>query len=53
MDHINAEIASGTISNKQNCLDYLTWTYYFRRIVKNPTFYNVPSTDHKSIYLNY
>ena len=48
-EHISAEIVSGTITNKQSCMDYLTWTYYFRRITKNPLFYNVEKPDHSSI----
>jgi len=44
-DHLNAEIASGTLSNKKHCIDYLTWTYFFRRLTKNPAFYNVDVTD--------
>ena len=35
-DHINAEIAGGTICNRQNAVDYLSWTYFFRRLLKNP-----------------
>ena len=31
-DHLNAEIVAGTISSKQEALDYLTWTYFFRRL---------------------
>jgi len=27
----------------------LTWTYYFRRIVKNPTYYGVVNNSHKEI----
>lgn len=48
-EHLNAEINSGTITNKQNCMDYLTWTYWFRRITRNPLFYEVPSSDSKAI----
>jgi len=48
-EHLNAEIAAGTILNKQNCLDFMTWTFYFRRIVKNPAFYGVKDTKHKGI----
>ncbi len=44
-DHLNAEIASGTLSNKKHCIEYLTWTYFFRRLTKNPAFYNVDITD--------
>ncbi|KAK6170205.1 hypothetical protein SNE40_018656 [Patella caerulea] len=35
-DHLNAEIVSGTISSKQDAMDYITWTYFFRRLVMNP-----------------
>ena len=40
-DHLNAEIAAGTLSSKQACLDYLTWTYFIHRLLKNPAFYGV------------
>lgn len=48
-EHINAEISSGTITNKQNCMEFLTWTYYFRRITRNPLYYDIDKTDHHSI----
>lgn len=44
-DHMNAEIVAGTISSKQDALDYITWTYFFRRLVMNPSFYELDSTD--------
>ncbi len=48
-NHLNAEIASGTLSNRKHCIDYLTWTYFFRRLTKNPGFYNVDIKDAHSI----
>ncbi len=33
-DHLNAEIVAGTIQTTQEALDYMTWTYFFRRILQ-------------------
>jgi activating signal cointegrator complex subunit 3 len=49
IDHLNAEIASGTLLSKQNCIDYLTWTYFFRRLTKNPAYYGLKATSADSI----
>jgi activating signal cointegrator complex subunit 3 len=48
-DHLNAEIVSGTISSKQDAIDYLTWTYFFRRLMMNPSYYELEDTSFESI----
>lgn len=50
-DHLGAEVSSGTISNKQDALDYLTWTFFFRRLHKNPTYYGleIPPEEQDSV----
>lgn len=40
-NHIAAEVSSGTIQTKQDALDYLTWTFFFRRLHKNPSYYGL------------
>ncbi|EMR09600.1 hypothetical protein PNEG_02184 [Pneumocystis murina B123] len=48
-DHISAEIVNETISSEQDAIDYLTWTYFFRRIHKNPTYYGLSDSSQNSI----
>ncbi|KAG4305915.1 hypothetical protein PORY_000825 [Pneumocystis oryctolagi] len=53
-DHISAEIVNETICSEQDAVEYLTWTYFFRRIFKNPTYYGLPdnSSENMNIYLS-
>ncbi|KAG5505245.1 hypothetical protein JIQ42_07452 [Leishmania sp. Namibia] len=47
--HINAEIVSGTINTRQDAVNYLTWTYLFRRIARNPSYYGLEDGSPKAI----
>lgn len=44
-DHINAEIAAGTITTKNKLMEYMTWTYFYRRLSENPSYYNLHDVD--------
>ncbi|KAK3203298.1 hypothetical protein GRF29_112g830575 [Pseudopithomyces chartarum] len=50
-NHLGAEISAGTVATKQDALDYLTWTFFFRRLHKNPSFYGleISAEDHNTI----
>lgn len=53
-DHINAEVVAGTIKTRNDLVEYLTWTYFFRRLLQNPSYYNLPGLEKENInrYLN-
>uniref|UniRef100_A0A8K9XUX2 Helicase C-terminal domain-containing protein n=1 Tax=Oncorhynchus mykiss TaxID=8022 RepID=A0A8K9XUX2_ONCMY len=48
-DHLNAEIAAGTITSKQDAMDYITWMYFFRRLVMNPSYNSLDDISHETI----
>lgn len=46
---LNAEIAIGTVTNVQDCVGYLDWTFFTRRVRVNPSFYGAKSSDDRDI----
>ena len=48
-DHMNAELVVGVVENKQDAVDYLTWTFMYRRLTKNPNFYNLQGVSHRHL----
>lgn len=48
-DCLNTEICTKNVKNKQDAVDYLTWTLLYRRIIKNPNYYNLSDSSHRSI----
>ncbi|EPX74852.1 U5 snRNP complex subunit Brr2 [Schizosaccharomyces octosporus yFS286] len=48
-DAFVSEISTQTVENKQDAVDWLTWTYMYRRLVANPTYYGLQDITHESV----
>ncbi|WKY06658.1 hypothetical protein Q1695_006668 [Nippostrongylus brasiliensis] len=48
-NHVNAEINAGTISSKQNVMEYIAGTYFYRRLFANPNYYGLEDLSEKCL----
>ncbi|GJQ12549.1 hypothetical protein GpartN1_g4340.t1 [Galdieria partita] len=48
-DPINAEVAGGWIRTAQDAVDFLTWSFFFRRLLCNPAYYHLQHVSAKDI----
>lgn len=48
-DHLGAEITARTIKSRQEAMNFLTWTFLFRRIHYNPTYYGIEDPSDEGI----
>lgn len=48
-DAFVAEISAKTIESTQEAVDWSTYTYFYRRLLSNPSYYNLHDTSHEGL----
>ncbi|CAM9363686.1 unnamed protein product [Sphacelaria rigidula] len=48
-NHLSAECAGGAIRSRKDAMDYLTWTFYFVRLLANPSYYGLEDASTEGV----
>nr|POF13041.1 dexh-box atp-dependent rna helicase dexh13 [Quercus suber] len=48
-DAFVTEISTKTIESTQDAVDWTTYTYFYRRLLANPSYYNLTDTSHEGL----
>lgn len=41
-DHLNAEVVQGAVTNLRDAVNWLSYTYLYIRMLRNPRHYGIP-----------
>ena len=42
-------VVAGTIQTRQDSLDYMTWTFFFRRLLQNLSYYGMKEVEDQGL----
>lgn len=51
-DHVNAEVYNGNITNKVQLMDFIQSTFFYRRLLRNPSYYQMNSNSTPDQYVD-
>ncbi|XP_072381205.1 activating signal cointegrator 1 complex subunit 3-like isoform X2 [Diabrotica undecimpunctata] len=51
-DHVNAEIYNGNITNKAQLIEFIQSTFFYRRLLANPSYYQMDSNSTPDQYVD-
>jgi activating signal cointegrator complex subunit 3 len=48
-NHLNAEIASDSVNSIIDCVELISWTFFFRRLMMNPSYYGLKEFTNEAV----
>jgi len=48
-DHLASEVVSRVVASPQDAVDWLTWTFLYRRLPSNPNYYGLAGVSHRHL----
>ena len=49
-NHFFTDIKNKIINTKQKCVDWLTWSFFYKRLMKNPNYYELKGKSNQHLY---